>query len=275
VKDETRVGGDAFGFAGRAAARFTRRYRLPPEHVWRAIATRDALNAWFLPMASLDEREGGTYTVSTTEGNVEGKVTAYQRPHVLAFDDLRFELHDDPAGCRLEFTVARGVTGWTPGILAGFHAMLDGLAAYLEGRTAREVAYASGGWRRYYRTYEREIATALAGGAPVVFRAHFALCSAELDDAAYAVLRDAAALLTERAALLVIVDGHSDDDVADDEAVALSRQRADAATHALVLAGVALERIVPRAFGAEFRLRRADDAETRAFNRRVEVIPAY
>jgi outer membrane protein OmpA-like peptidoglycan-associated protein len=104
---------------------------------------------------------------------------------------------------------------------------------------------------------------------------HFADGASALHADAQTVLREVAELLSERAALCVNVDGHSDDGVADDAALALSRSRAAAVTRALVAAGVGRERIVPRAFGAEFRLRRASDDETRAFNRRVEIVPAY
>ena len=264
-----------FRFLGREAVRFERTFDVPAERVWAAVSTPDGLNAWFLPIVDIEPRPGGRYTIPTTNFPLAGTITEFAPPSVIALGDMRFEIVPQDAGCRLEFTLTRSSIGWVPGVLAGYHAMLDGLRAYIEGMPQNEVARASGGWRRYYRVYERAVGDALAGGARVVYRVHFDEGAAHVLPDAAAVLHELIALLARRPELAVVVDAHADDRLDEAGGLELSRRRAQSVAGTLIGAGVARERIVQRHFGETYRLRRSDDAESRAFNRRVELVPTF
>lgn len=58
-----------------------------PEQVWQAVATARGLSAWYLP-TELEEREGGSlhFTLGPGMGS-DGRVTRWDPPHRLAFEE--------------------------------------------------------------------------------------------------------------------------------------------------------------------------------------------
>lgn len=58
-----------------------------PEQVWQAVATARGLSAWYLP-TSMEEREGGAlhFTIGEHMGS-EGRVTGWEPPRRLAFEE--------------------------------------------------------------------------------------------------------------------------------------------------------------------------------------------
>ena len=56
-----------------------------PEEVWAAVATGPGISSWFVP-TTVEERAGGAMTQHFGPGlDVEGKVTAWEPPHRVAF----------------------------------------------------------------------------------------------------------------------------------------------------------------------------------------------
>lgn len=58
-----------------------------PEQVWQAVATARGLNAWYLP-TEIEEHEGGAlhFTIGEDMGS-RGRVTRWDPPHRLAFEE--------------------------------------------------------------------------------------------------------------------------------------------------------------------------------------------
>ncbi|MRJ76607.1 SRPBCC domain-containing protein [Aeromicrobium sp. SMF47] len=58
-----------------------------PEQVWQAIATAKGMSAWFLP-TRMEEREGGSLHFSMgPEMGSDGRVTGWDPPHRLAYEE--------------------------------------------------------------------------------------------------------------------------------------------------------------------------------------------
>jgi uncharacterized protein YndB with AHSA1/START domain len=69
-----------------------------PEQVWQAIATARGMSAWFLP-TEMEEREGGAlrFTMGPEMGS-EGRVTRYEPPRRIAYEeDWAALMGKDPA----------------------------------------------------------------------------------------------------------------------------------------------------------------------------------
>ena len=61
----------------------------PVDDVWEAVATGDGIARWFAPIASVDEREGGTVTVAWAEGaDWPSRITAWRPGEHLQMVDL-------------------------------------------------------------------------------------------------------------------------------------------------------------------------------------------
>src|SRR5260370_1362854 len=122
---------------------FRRRYAKPVAKVWAALTTPERLEDW-LGAANIDLRVGGTLRLTFANGKSnEMIITRVEAPHVLGWswtiDDLDtsvlFELAPDSDGCQLTLTHSRlSPRGRGPGVRAGWHAILDGLADSLDGR---------------------------------------------------------------------------------------------------------------------------------------------
>ncbi|PZF79968.1 SRPBCC family protein [Jiangella anatolica] len=125
----------------RCVLRMERRFRHPRTKVWRALVEPDELRQWFPARAEFDLVAGGDVRYDWGDGSepqVDGQVVEATPGRVLAFtwgdEELRFELHDDGNGCRLEFThvftdrygAASFASGWVQ-CFAGLDQLLDGL----------------------------------------------------------------------------------------------------------------------------------------------------
>jgi uncharacterized protein YndB with AHSA1/START domain len=57
-----------------------------PDQVWQAIATGDGISSWFLP-TDLEEREGGAIVTHMGETSSPGRVTGWDPPRRLAYEE--------------------------------------------------------------------------------------------------------------------------------------------------------------------------------------------
>ncbi|WP_116948763.1 SRPBCC family protein [Jiangella endophytica] len=93
----------------RSVLRMERRFRHSRDKVWRALTEPDQMERWFPARAEFEAVAGSDVRYDDGSGpQVDGQVTEATPGRVLAFtwssELLRFELHDDGDGCRLEFT---------------------------------------------------------------------------------------------------------------------------------------------------------------------------
>lgn len=144
-------------FDHRLAMRFLRVYSHPTERVFDAVSTGAQLDAWMLPECRVERRMGGAWSMSFANPDpskvVTGAILAWRPPFLVDYGGMRFELQGlSNGGCRLDFiqSFADGdqieprdgpgedqpagpTSPWRPGLLAGFHMMLDGLGRFLDG----------------------------------------------------------------------------------------------------------------------------------------------
>lgn len=120
--------------------RFERVIARPTEKVWAALTVPERLAAWLGAPADLDLRVGGRYVVWFPENEndgVEGRVTAYDPPRLLAYDwcgtggntNIRWELTPEGDRCRLVFHQTGLNAWWLLGGSAGWGGFLDDLEA--------------------------------------------------------------------------------------------------------------------------------------------------
>ncbi len=125
--------------------RFERHLRHPVENVWSALTDPAQLAQWLAP-GEIELTLGGRVHLAFTDGDgvIDGEVTAIAPPRLLEFtwkdkgDDfgfVRWELTDDDGGARLVLThtVPEAARGLGLPMLAGWHSLLDQLAALLDG----------------------------------------------------------------------------------------------------------------------------------------------
>jgi uncharacterized protein YndB with AHSA1/START domain len=125
--------------------RFERFLLHPVEKVWAAL-TNPAQRAQWLAPGEIELTLGGRVSLAFTDGDgvIDGRVTAIAPPRLLEFtwtdqdNDfgfVRWELVDD-GGTRLVLThtVPEAARGFGLPMLAGWHSLLDQLAALLEGQ---------------------------------------------------------------------------------------------------------------------------------------------
>lgn len=132
--------------------RFERHLRHPVEKVWDALTDPAQLAEWLAP-GELQLTPGGRVHLAFTDGSgaITGRVTALAPPRMLEFtwtdhgNDLgfvRWELfaEDGGSGTRLVLTHNVPEAARPSGLpmLAGWHSLLDNLAALLDGRPKRE-----------------------------------------------------------------------------------------------------------------------------------------
>jgi uncharacterized protein YndB with AHSA1/START domain len=191
-------------FLDRMTMQHERRYPHPIDRVWEAVTTSEHLDAWLLPVSSVEARLGGRCSFSwggPAEASIEGTVTVFDPPHVVQYtfghpdSYLRFELSEDGSATRLRFhqSFAPGEgsdtpddayegadrpagpdTPWRPGFVAGFHEMLDNLAGWLrspwsadENPVVDPTAATSAGhsrWIEVYRPHIRDTCPDLSEG---------------------------------------------------------------------------------------------------------------
>ena len=126
--------------------RFERHLLHPVERVWNAL-TNPAQRAQWLAPGELELTLGGRVSLAFTDGDgvIDGRVTAITPPRLLEFtwtdqdNDfgfVRWELVADDGGTRLVLThtVPEAARGFGLPMLAGWHSLLDQLAALLDGQ---------------------------------------------------------------------------------------------------------------------------------------------
>lgn len=133
---------------GRCALRFERELAHSPDRVWHALTQLDHLRWWFAGILDYDRTRfvatvGAELAfVPTAEyaefGVGHGVVTQVEPPRLLEYtwagETLRWELSADGSGCRLVFTNVFDDGGFASAMGAGWHAGLERLDDYLDGR---------------------------------------------------------------------------------------------------------------------------------------------
>ena len=144
-------------FDHRHAMRYARVYPHPIERVFEAVSTAEHLDVWMLPHCRVDRRLGGhwafTFGGPDLAEAVTGAILAWDPPRLVDYGGMRFELEalaKDLTRLTFIHTIAGKAdnkpsnqiggdlpggpdTPWRPGFVAGFHAMLDDLAGWLDG----------------------------------------------------------------------------------------------------------------------------------------------
>lgn len=129
---------------GLQVMRFMRVLPHPVEKVWAALTIPERIADWLAP-AEVDLRLGGRYHVAwpgSAEGGWRHVIRALDPPRLLEIGSVerpatRFELTPDGDSCRLMMTDFLPLTLSQAGeVLAGWHLLLDGLPAAVEGRRA-------------------------------------------------------------------------------------------------------------------------------------------
>lgn len=114
---------------------FTRTYNVTPQRLWRALTTREGIQAWLAPRASIDARVGGKIELTFDEDNtVSGVITAWDPHRVFAHtwvindevaSEVRFELTPSGADGTTLSLVHRGLPDeMCRGYAPGWHAYL-------------------------------------------------------------------------------------------------------------------------------------------------------
>jgi uncharacterized protein YndB with AHSA1/START domain len=144
--------------------RFERHLRHPVEKVWAALTNPAQLAQWLAP-GEVELTLGGRVYLAFTDGDsvIDGQVTAIAPPRLLEFswadkgDDLgivRWELMADGGGTRLilTHTVPEAARDFGLPALAGWHSLLEQLAALLDGQP---LPVAWGRWQELHDHYAR------------------------------------------------------------------------------------------------------------------------
>ena len=142
--------------------RFERHLVHPVEKVWSALTNPAQLAQWLAP-GELELTLGGRVSLAFTDGDgvIDGRVTAITPPRLLEFtwtdqdNDfgfVRWELGADDGGTRLVLThsVPESARGFGLPMLAGWHSLLDQLAALLD-----DQPFARDRWQELHDHYAR------------------------------------------------------------------------------------------------------------------------
>jgi uncharacterized protein YndB with AHSA1/START domain len=126
--------------------RFERHLRHPLEKVWAALTSPEQLAQWLAP-GELELTLGGRVHLAFTDSDdvIAGRVTALAPPRLLEFSwadkendfgIVRWELFPEEGGTRLVLThtVPESARAFGLPMLAGWHSLLEQLAALLDGQ---------------------------------------------------------------------------------------------------------------------------------------------
>jgi len=159
------------------AIRHVRTYPHPVDLVWEAVTTAEHLNAWMLPVCTVERRLGGkaTFTWGGTDPGdeaIETEIIEWDPPRVVDYRGLRFELEPVDGGNSTRLTFIQSFppdieNPWRSDFCAGFHIMLDRIPDFLDGTwglddTMAELALMPDGteeYRRLSKRYETEVLT--------------------------------------------------------------------------------------------------------------------
>ncbi len=129
---------------GRPVMRFVRRIDRPVETVWAALTIPERIADWLAP-AEVELRIGGRYHVTwpgSAEAGWKHVIRALDPPRLLEIGGpdqpaTRFELEPDGAGCKVTMTDFFPLDeAIAAEVLAGWHLLMDGLPAAVDGRQA-------------------------------------------------------------------------------------------------------------------------------------------
>ncbi len=140
-----------------------RRFRHPPEKVWRVITKRDLLKQWFpcdvvgdwtvgakLEFVFPPEQAG-----EISEEDLHGEVLAVDEPRLLEFrwgtHPLKFELLPDRDGCLFRLSESFDDKAWGARNAAGWEMCIENLDLILEG--AGIAKFAADVWRNKFDRY--------------------------------------------------------------------------------------------------------------------------
>ena len=142
--------------------RFERQLLHPVERVWAALTNPAQLAQWLAP-GEIELTLGGRVHLAFTDGDgvIDGQVTAIAPPRLLEFtwtdqdNDfgfVRWELiaNDGDTCLVLTHTVRESARGFGLPMLAGWHSLLDRLAALLD-----DQPFASDRWQELHDDYAR------------------------------------------------------------------------------------------------------------------------
>lgn len=264
------------GVVDRDTFRFVRLYPHAADLIWAASTEAEQLGVWLWPCKRFEARLGGV-GVFNPGAEITLTVTEFDPPRRLVFGGaILFTLEPMAAGTRLVLDLKRPPDGWSPMALAGFHGWLGRLSRLLAGRPRAETeAGAQGIWNAVFPHCEWEVTRWVAGGDKAVWRIHFEEGRDALTPEGARQLDDLARLLAERG-LAVTIDGFGDDDCGHEQSVTLCAARVRAVSDHLMARGQPAGRInVGFVLGNYHPLVERDSAAGRAFNRRVELRPAY
>ena len=123
---------------------FERSYTVPPERLWRAIATKDGLAAW-LAEGEFDGREGGSVKFTFTEDqSVTGEILVWNPYSELTHtwningdipSTLSYRITETPTGSTMTLTHTKLPAEMAGGYTPGWHAYLDRLDQSIAGAT--------------------------------------------------------------------------------------------------------------------------------------------
>jgi uncharacterized protein YndB with AHSA1/START domain len=143
-------------------ARFERVLAHPPEAVWEALTSSQALERW-LTTASISARAGGEASFDFGEGPACGRVTIWEPTRALGYEwpfpedkpghvSWTLEPIDEGRATRLVLEHTGLPPDWATGYGSGWHAYLDRLSSHLAGRDpqdwAQRVAELRGSYER-------------------------------------------------------------------------------------------------------------------------------
>ena len=126
-----------------STARFERILAHPPQDVWEALTSTEALERWLMT-SSIEPRVGGVAAFDVGEGFVNGVVTMWEPPRTLGYSwpfpadgqahvSWSLEPMDDGRATRLVLEHTGLPRDWASGYGSGWHAYLDRLASQLAG----------------------------------------------------------------------------------------------------------------------------------------------
>lgn len=132
------------------SARFERVLAHPPEAVWEALTSSEALELW-LTTASIEPRAGGRASFDFGDGRVSGSVTIWEPQRALGYEwpfpedgqgrvSWTLEPLDGGRATRLVLEHTGLPPDWAAGYGSGWHAYLDRLASHLGGHEPQDWA---------------------------------------------------------------------------------------------------------------------------------------
>ncbi len=152
--DSSQLGQVSFEGA-HATLTFQRRLPHPPEAVWAAITDPKQLAAWYMQQVSIDGRLGGSIDFVSGAGKLHatGRILAWDPPLLLEYEwkvkprpempsgedsVVRWELGREGRETVLTLTHRKITRGKAVGAAPYTHAVLERLAAHLDGRPFRD-----------------------------------------------------------------------------------------------------------------------------------------